>query len=117
MIKRGDIVLLSFPFTDLNSNKVRPALVISCDSFNNAGDDAVFIFITSAEPRTKFDVRVNNRDPSFLATRLKVSSTFRVSKLMALHRNLVKKRLGYADRNVLERVESCLRILLGMTKS
>ncbi len=45
--KRGDIVLVSFPFTDLSSSKRRPALVVSPDSFNDAGADLVLAAITS----------------------------------------------------------------------
>ena len=39
--RRRDIVLVSFPFTDLSSSKRRPALVISPDSFNEQGQDVV----------------------------------------------------------------------------
>ncbi len=45
--RQGDIVLVSFPFTDLTSSKRRPALIISPDSFNAAGEDLVLAAITS----------------------------------------------------------------------
>ena len=45
--KRGDIVLVSFPFTDLSSSKRRPALVVSPDSFNQTMQDVVLAAITT----------------------------------------------------------------------
>ena len=45
--RQGDIVLVSFPFTDLSSSKRRPALVLSPDSFNAAGEDLVLAAVTS----------------------------------------------------------------------
>ena len=45
--KRGDIVLVPFPFTDLSSSKRRPALVISPDDFNTRMQDLVVAAITS----------------------------------------------------------------------
>ena len=51
--RRGDIVLVSFPFTDLSSSKRRPALIISPDAFNERGEDVVLVAITSQEPDDK----------------------------------------------------------------
>lgn len=45
--RQGDIVLVSFPFTDLSSSKRRPAPVLSPDSFNAAGEDLVLAAVTS----------------------------------------------------------------------
>src|SRR5256885_13254971 len=45
--KRGDIVLVPFPFTDLSSSKRRPALVVSPDWFNSSNQDLVLVGITS----------------------------------------------------------------------
>src|SRR6266481_4693678 len=45
--KRGDIVLVPFPFTDLSSSKRRPALVVSPDWFNSSNQDLVLVAITS----------------------------------------------------------------------
>jgi mRNA interferase MazF len=44
--KKGDIVLVSFPFTDLTTTKQRPALIISPEQYNQ-GADVVIAFITS----------------------------------------------------------------------
>ena len=45
--RQGDIVLVSFPFTDLTSSKRRPTLVLSPDPFNAAGEDLVLAAVTS----------------------------------------------------------------------
>ncbi|MDO8793716.1 MAG: type II toxin-antitoxin system PemK/MazF family toxin [Vicinamibacterales bacterium] len=45
--RRGDVVLVSFPFTDLSTAKRRPALVVLPDSFNEATSDLVLAAITS----------------------------------------------------------------------
>ena len=114
MIKRGEIVLLSFPFTDLQTTKVRPALVVSSDSLNKIGRDAVFIFITSKPYNELFDIRLDKQDTSFRTTRLKVSSTLRASKIMCLEQGLVRRRLGCLDNKTLQKVEQALMSLLSL---
>ena len=44
MYKKGSIILVPFPFTDLSGNKVRPAVIISD---GKVGNDVVVVFITS----------------------------------------------------------------------
>ncbi len=39
MISQRDVVLLKFPFSDLRSSKVRPALVLSNDDYNSRFED------------------------------------------------------------------------------
>ena len=48
--KRGDIILVPFPFTDLSSAKQRPALVVSSDALNAVCDDVLVAAITSQLP-------------------------------------------------------------------
>lgn len=45
-MKRGTIILTPFPFTDLTTNKVRPALIVS--SNRRKGKDIIITFITTA---------------------------------------------------------------------
>lgn len=44
-MKRGTIILTAFPFTDLQGNRVRPAIIISSDK--RRGDDVIVAFISS----------------------------------------------------------------------
>jgi mRNA interferase MazF len=45
--RRGDIVPVSFPFTDLTFAKRRPALVVSPDIFNEIDGDLILLAVTS----------------------------------------------------------------------
>jgi mRNA interferase MazF len=45
--RRGEVVLVPFPFTDLSAVKRRPALVLSTDEYNSATGDLIIAQITS----------------------------------------------------------------------
>ena len=49
MPKKGAVILVPFPFTDLSENKVRPAVVLSCAM---KGEDVVVAFISSQKIKT-----------------------------------------------------------------
>lgn len=88
--RRGDIVLVSFPFTDLSSSKRRPALVISPDPFNEQGQDVVLIAITSQEPDDSA-VTIDARD--CVDGELPKTSFVKLSKLFTVHSTLVLKKM------------------------
>lgn len=50
----GDVVLVNFPFTNLNTTKKRPAIIISCEEYNNSRPDVVLMAVTS-QIRTPLD--------------------------------------------------------------
>ena len=50
--KRGDVVLVPFPFSDQTTTKKRPAVVISSDAYNNISSDIVIMAITSQTEKT-----------------------------------------------------------------
>jgi len=47
-VKRGDIVLVDFPYSDQTGRKVRPALVVQSDVWNQKLDDTILAIITSS---------------------------------------------------------------------
>ena len=82
----GEIVLLSFPFSDATGAKKRPALVLL-----DAGDNDVLVArVTSHIARTDFDVElVEWRQGGLL-----IPSVARVHKMATLEKRLVERRLG-----------------------
>lgn len=113
---RGSIVLIRYPFTDLTSSKVRPALVVTPDFLIPLLDDILCLFISSSPPDELLstDLFLEITDPSFEQTGLKTDSVFRAHKLALLYKRLVLRVLGEADSVLTETINSRLRIALGL---
>ena len=107
--KRGDIVLVPFPFTDLSSSKRRPALVVSPDSFNEQMQDLVLAAITSqlADDRS---LVIDQHD--CVDGNLPKKSIVKRAKLFTIHSTLVLKKLCALRRERLDAVLEDTAVLL-----
>ena len=92
-LKKGDIVLPEFPFTDLSQKKLRPALVLWASS---TIDEITICFISSQNVTSLSldEFALNASDPEFPRTGLKVSSKVRVTRIVSLEQRLILRRLG-----------------------
>lgn len=90
MYKFGTVVLIPFPFTNLESSRVRPAVILSRDT--HKGDDIIVAFITSNTDSS--GLLVSQKESVFLDSGLKVDSTLRFDKLATLHKRLILGELG-----------------------
>ncbi len=110
--KRGDIVLVAFPFTDLTTAKMRPALVISADSFQRSGMDVVLIGITSQIPKkipsTDYPLSPEDQRQGGLPK----PSLVRLGKIVTLDQRLIRKKLGHVSAETLNRLILDLHKLL-----
>ena len=88
--KRGDIVLVPFPFTDLSSSKRRPALVISPDAFNDQMQDLVVAAITS-QLTNEHALTIEQSD--CVDGMLPKTSIVKLAKVFTIHSSLVIKRI------------------------
>ena len=107
--KRGDLILVPFPFTDLSSTKQRPALVISSDAFNSARGDLLLAAITSQIPPTLADDELSIPPNELAAYGLPKPSLIKLTKLVTLHQMLVVKRLGSLPPTTLNQVLAGIR--------
>ena len=93
-MKRGEVWLAHFPFTDDSAAKLRPVLVVSADRFNS-GDDVVVVPISSKPNRDDpFSIYLDPSHPEFSATGLRFPSAIKWTKLMAISKRVVTRRLG-----------------------
>jgi mRNA interferase MazF len=104
--KRGDIVLVAFPFTDLSSTKRRPALVVSPDAFNETLHDVVLVALTSQLAGTD-GIAIDPTD--CVEGILPKRSAVKPSKIFTMHASLVVKKIGAARPEKTAQVLEALR--------
>ena len=111
MYKKGLIVLTPFIFTDLSSQKVRPALVLA-----KSRGDVVVAFITS-QPKKAGGlnaVNIKRSDKSFSQTGLKETSSILVDTLATLDKKIVLGELGTLPLKFQKEVDKKLKVFLSL---
>jgi mRNA interferase MazF len=108
------VVLVPFPFDDLSSTKVRPAVCLT-DPIGPYRH-IVLAFISSRVPANLLatDIVLSATDPGFAATGLRVSSTLQLHRLMTVTTSIIQRQLGELSSPVQADVEQRLRNLFGL---
>ncbi len=84
-IRPGELWVADIPFTDSRDSKKRPVLVLWLD-----GSDVVVATVTSAKPRSRRDVLLDDWKQSGL----RLASTVRLSHLDCLEQSLLTGKIG-----------------------
>lgn len=109
--RRGDVVLVPFPFSNQSVTKKRPAVIISSDKYNNSSSDVLIMAITSQlEQNTGIDEYLVDDWQS--AGLLKPSAI--KPAISTIERSLILKRLGSLSSDDLSATENVLRELLNL---
>ncbi len=108
---KNKIVLVPFPFDDLSTQKVRPAVCLT-DEIQPYGH-IVLTFITSqvSQEPSPTDLVIDEKDADFGQTGLKISSMIRLHRLMTFNKTFIKRELGELSDNNQAGVKKCLRNL------
>lgn len=116
VVRRGSVVLVRYPFTDLTSTKVRPALVVTPAALIPRLDDVLCLFISSSVPNELLptDFVLEMRHVDFARTGLRFRSVFRTHKLALLHKSLVLRQLGELEGRLMNDIDLRLQIALGL---
>lgn len=112
LILQRDIVLISFPFTDLRTSKVRPAVALSRDSYNRRSEDFIAAPLTSNLKLTDYAVLITNGDLE--SGRLVVDSKAKVDRVFSVSQSLVRMKVG---RVKAETHQKMVRMLAGLVSA
>jgi mRNA interferase MazF len=108
------VVLVPFPFDDLSSTKVRPAVCLT-ESIGHH-KHVVLAFITSRVPDEPLgtDLVFKDTDKDFAATGLRVSSTLQLHRMMTVGANIIVRELGTLPTPIQKQVDEKLKLLFGL---
>ncbi len=108
------VVLVPFPFDDLSSAKVRPAVCLT----EPIGEHkhVVLAFITSRVPekRLSTDLVFTETDKDFPSTGLRVSSALQLHRMMTVASSIIVRELGLLPTSKQREVEEKLKVLFGI---
>ncbi|MBP6551234.1 MAG: type II toxin-antitoxin system PemK/MazF family toxin [Flavobacterium sp.] len=105
-MKKGDIILLSFPFTDLKGTKIRPALILVVSDL-----DVVVDFITTQfKWKNPYDILLEPND----SNGLKKTSLLRLSKITTMDKDLILGKLGELDSLDMQNINNNLIKILNL---
>jgi mRNA interferase MazF len=108
--EQGEIILISFPFSDLSTTKRRPVLVLSKKHHNDESEDFVCCGITSNLQNKRFSIILNSDD--LQQGKIPRTSRIKFNKIFTLEKKMAAKRLGQINEKMLKKVQDALVDLL-----
>ena len=116
--KRGDVVILPFPFVTSSGTqqKARPALIISDHSIRRRFGDLILAGITSQRIDDVMDTEflIDEQAECFAQSGLKKSSVVRGEYLMTIPKDLVARKLGELQEDVMKLIDERIGKSLGL---
>ena len=110
MIFQRDIVLITFPFSDLQSSKVRPAIVLSNNKYNHRSENFVAVPLTSNLRLKDYAILIRNKELE--SSKLIVDSKVKVDRIFSVSQRLVRMKIGRVRADVHEKITRMLFELL-----
>ncbi|MCB0157858.1 MAG: type II toxin-antitoxin system PemK/MazF family toxin [Caldilineaceae bacterium] len=112
--RRGDVVLLPFPYTNLNATKTRPAVVVSSELYRSARPELLLAYVSSQVDKVMppLDYVLADWQTAGL-----LKPSFVRPKVAAIEPALIVHRIGKLSARDRQEVDSRLRKAMDLTAS
>src|SRR3989344_5376992 len=94
-LQQQDIVWVRFPYSNLKDSKLRPAVVVSCNGYNECYHDVVVCAVTSNLDEKEWGVFIDSSNIS--SGKMPLKSKIRVDKIMHVEKALIVGKLAKVD--------------------
>jgi mRNA interferase MazF len=113
-VRRGDIVLIDYPFSGGGGSKVRPALVVQNDIDNQRLTNTIIVQITGVTKRSMqpTQVLIELSTPEGKANGLRLDSVVNCVNLLTLDKNRILRLIGTLPNSLMKAVSASLRVAL-----
>ena len=117
-VQRGDIVLVDFPYSNHTGSKMRPALVVQSDVWNQRLNTTMLAGITSNLHRgvgapTQYFIDLETPDGQ--QSGLHFNSVVRCDKLITSNQSRIQGVIGRISETALVEIDACLKAALGIS--
>ncbi|MDA1017448.1 MAG: type II toxin-antitoxin system PemK/MazF family toxin [Planctomycetota bacterium] len=115
-MRRGDVVVVPFPFQDRPDEKIRPAVVIQSDSANNRLGNTILAMITGnlSDASQHTTLLVDPNSPEGTQTGLSGPSLVKCSNIATVRKHRVIHVIGHLSESLMQQLDDCLRSALDL---
>ncbi len=115
-VRRGDVVLVDYPFSDRTGSKVRPCVVVQSDRNNQRMDDTIVVTISSRSQQAGEPTQlvIDLATPAGQQSGLLFTSTIQCSNILTVDCDFILRKIGTLDADAMARVDDCLKAALGI---
>ena len=109
-VNQKELVLIPYPFSNLEGTKVRPALIVSNTQFNKKSEDCIMVPLTTVIKNEPYSIIIDQQNLS--SGKLLKQSRIRVDKIFCVEKNLINMKIGKLKEDSFKNVkEEILKIL------
>jgi len=114
-IRKGDVVLIPYPYTDMSATKKRPSLVISSTEHNSSKHECILMPITSQTQNAERRGYVLIAGQERAQSGLRYDSVVKTDILFTFENSMIVKKIGSAPRAVMTKVYTMLKHVLAIS--
>ncbi len=116
-VRRGEVVIVNYPYSDQTGGKVRPALVVQADSWNERLDNTILASITSSRNQRRGDPTqylINVTTTNRQLTGLRFDSIVQCKNLLTYDQSRIHSVIGRLSQDAMAEIDACLKAALGI---